>query len=262
MDFALLASGSKGNAFVVKSDTTLVLVDCGSTKKHLLASFSTLNIEREDLDAILITHDHSDHISQIHHFKDIPIFAPVEISDVEVMLVEPYEMMHIGDMDILPLALSHDAPHTVGYIFWQGNEKLCYITDTGYVSKKNQEYLKDADYYILEANHDVSMLMDSRRPQYVKARIYGDQGHLCNEDCASLLSEACSTNTKLVILAHLSQEANTRELSLNVIKEALEKKKELKGLKIASAGQYEMIRKGLSDEKMDLGTCYSVIGME
>jgi phosphoribosyl 1,2-cyclic phosphodiesterase len=265
MEFALYASGSKGNCFVLRDGTAAVMIDCGSTKKHLFKSMEDTGIVREEIDALLITHDHSDHISQIRHFADLPVYSPVEIDGVETFRVRPMTPFFIETLRITPLALSHDAPETTGYVFEDGIEKLVYITDTGYVNENYLPLLSGADYIIMESNHDVGMLMRTRRPQFLKARIYSDQGHLCNEDCAEILSRIVSDKTRMIILAHISQEANTRELALETSRRVLLEKcsdRMNDELILSAAGQYEMIRKGLGNEKVDPGSVCCFIGME
>ena len=265
MEFALLASGSKGNSFVLKDGTAAIMIDCGTTKKHLFSSLEKTGIAKDELDAVLITHDHSDHISQIRHFSNLPVYSPVEIDGVVTFHVTPMRSFFIETLKITPLALSHDAPNTTGYILEDGNEKLVYITDTGYVNENYIPLLTDADYIIMESNHDVGMLMGTRRPQFLKARIYSDQGHLCNEDCAEVLSRIITPKTKLAVLAHISQEANTRELALETNRRILLdtcREKMNRQLVLCAAGQYEMIRKGLCDEEMDPGSVSCAIGLE
>ena len=139
-----------------------------------------------------------------------------------------------------------------------------YITDTGYLPSRYQPLLEGADYYVLECNHDVGMLMRTSRPQYLKQRICSDEGHLNNEDCAEALAHFIDLNTKLVVLAHISQQANTRELALHTVVERLQEEKDRcrKDLMICAAGQFEMILKGEDDEEMDLGTVNSSVHLE
>ncbi len=263
MDFALLASGSKGNSFVLQDQGTKVMIDCGTTKKHLVNGLHELNLEIEDLDALIITHDHSDHVSQIRHFKELDIYSPVEINDIDTFLVRPLQKFTINNLVFTPIPLSHDALNTTGYIIEDGVEKLVYVTDTGYVNQRYIPMMKDADWIILESNHDVDMLMHTSRPQFLKQRIYGDDGHLNNEDCAQVLKQIVTENTKMIILAHLSEQANSRELALKVTSEELLDRGNLnKDLVVCAAGQYEMIRKGEQDEEMDLGSVKRFIGME
>lgn len=263
MDFALLASGSKGNSFVLQDQGTKIMIDCGTTKKHLMNSLHQLDLEIEDLDALVITHDHADHVSQIRHFKEIDIYSPIEINDIDTFRVRPLQKFTINNLIFTPIALSHDALNTTGYIIEDGIEKLVYITDTGYINQRYISMMKDADWIVLESNHDVEMLMHTSRPQFLKQRIYGDDGHLNNEDCAEVLKQIVTKNTKMIILAHLSEQANTREKALEVSSEVLLKQNELnEKLVICAAGQYEMIRKGERDEETDLGSVKRFIGME
>ena len=264
MKFYLLASGSKGNCFLLQDEHLNVLVDCGSTKKYLLSAFDRIGFSLKDLDAVLITHTHTDHISQIKTFKDYPVYSPVEIDKIDTIRVEsevPFQLQHVT---IRPLALSHDAEKTTGYIFETWLEKLVYITDTGYVKDKYLPLLTGADYIILESNHDIEKLMCTSRPYYVKQRIASDSGHLCNEDAANILDKIVTEKTKMIVLAHISEEANTREKALEVTCNTLMKHRGSlnKELVICSAGQFEIEHGGDNCEKNILGTCYRAIGME
>lgn len=259
MKFALLASGSKGNAFVLKEGSTAIMIDCGTTGKYLRQSLAAIHQPIDELDALLITHTHSDHISQIRLFRELNIYSPIEIDGIDSFMIRPLSVFHVGCFAITPVALSHDAPETTGFIISDGQEKLVYITDTGYLKESYFPLMKGADYFIMESNHDVEMLMKTRRPQYLKARIYGDEGHLNNEDCAEILNQLVTENTKTIVLAHISQQANTREKALSVTRDKLEHAHSGKlnpHLCLAAAGQNEMIRKGETYEEMDMGSCY------
>lgn len=264
MNFALLCSGSKGNSFYLENEGTKILIDCGSTKKYLSGALSSLHVKVEDLDALVITHDHSDHVSQIRFFAQETIYSPVEIPDIDTFMVRPMQKFTVGSLVFTPIPLSHDALHTTGYVIENGSEKLVYITDTGYVNERYFPLLKDADYIVLESNHDVDMLMHTRRPQFLKQRIYGDEGHLNNDDCAMVLDQIVTEKTKMIILAHISQQANTRELALETSRNVLlhHKGNLNQKLVLAAAGQFEMIRKGADDEEMDCGSVYCYPGME
>ena len=265
MRFSLMASGSKGNCFVLKDDTTCIVIDCGSTKKYLTECFGKLNVDINEVDALLITHDHSDHIAQISMFQDTAVYSPVEIEDVDTFSVRPMQSFMIETLKITPIALSHDAPNTTGYVIENGVEKLVYITDTGYVNQRYFPLISGADYIVMESNHDVEMLMKTRRPQFLKARIYSDQGHLCNEDCAEVLSHIISEKTKMILLAHISREANTREKALQTSVEKLSAMQNIRfhpELCICAAGQNEMVGRGMIDEEVVCGSVCSHFGME
>lgn len=264
MKFALLCSGSKGNSFYIENEGTKILIDCGSTKKYLMSSLDKLGVAIEDLDALLITHDHSDHISQIRFFESVPIYSPVEIEGIESFYVRPLQKFTVGSMMITPLPLSHDAWNTMGYVVETGNEKLVYITDTGYINRKLEKYISCADYYVMECNHDVDMLMRTSRPQYLKQRICSDEGHLNNEDCGAALAQYMGKNTRVVFLAHISQQADTREKALETVCRILKESNRQfnERLYIAAAGQFEMIWKGEDDEEIYPGSVYCTADLE
>jgi phosphoribosyl 1,2-cyclic phosphodiesterase len=263
MKFALLASGSKGNCFLYKDENTSLMIDCGTTRKYLTGCFAHLKFDPADLDAVLITHDHTDHIAQIKMFSDHEIYSPVELAGISTHRVKPMQKFQIEHVTVTPLALSHDAGPTVGYILETWESKLVYITDTGYLKEEYIPLITGADIYILESNHDVEMLMATHRPQFLKARIFSDTGHLCNEDCASILERAVTPKTKMVVLAHLSQEANERSLALSVAAERLRRYGRVrKDLVICAAGQYEIIRGGDRNEKTDPGSVSCIAGVE
>lgn len=208
MEYKVLASGSKGNATIIKTGNTTLLIDCGTTKKYLQSAFDELGINLIDLDAVLITHTHKDHVSQIKMFVDanVPIYALGAIKDYDINFLD--DINYIGDFEIEVLKTSHDTSFSCGFILKNKRTKLIYMTDTGYISKRNIEKMHNGDYYILESNHDVEMLMATNRPTYVKQRIISDKGHLCNEDSANYLEQMIGDDTKEVILAHISQEGN------------------------------------------------------
>lgn len=264
LEYALLASGSKGNSFLVRDDQTLVMIDCGSTRRHLMEALHELDIAKEEIDALIITHDHSDHISQLRHFSDRAVYSPVELADTECFSVQPLKIFTVGSLRITPVPLSHDALNTTGYVLENGQEKIVYITDTGYVNSRYFPLLKGADIIVMESNHDVGMLMGTRRPQYLKARICSDDGHLCNEDCAAVLTQIVSPNTRHIILAHISQEANTRQRALYITSEKLLSSgiPLNRELIVSAAGQYERIQRGFGYEEMDPGSVCRPVGME
>lgn len=242
MKFYLLASGSKGNCCVITHNDTNIVIDCGSTKRYLNASFQEIGFDFKQSDALLITHTHSDHIKQLKMFQDIPTYSATSLDTDYLSLVSPYEELQIKDLHIQVIPLSHDSENTIGFVIHSDDEKLVYITDTGYIKEESKKYLKDADYYIFESNHDIEMLMQTSRPYFTKQRIISDSGHLCNEDSANILCEIINTNkTKEIVLAHISQEGNTREKALNCLLETLDRKKINHGkIKKYPAGQFEI----------------------
>lgn len=219
MEFHVLASGSKGNATFVYENGCGILIDCGISRKQLLFRLNNLGFSEKDIHYVFLTHDHYDHNKNIHIFdKDIVFSAKKNIENLdEYHTLIPYEHRQFDAFDVLTLRTSHDASDPIGFVFTT-NETLLYMTDTGYVSQKNKKYIHNLDYYIIESNHDIEMLMATKRPLFLKNRILNDVGHLNNEYSARLMSEVIGEKTKEIILAHLSQEANTKEKALETYK--------------------------------------------
>jgi len=215
MRFYILASGSKGNATVIDDGTTTLLIDMGLTKKLLVERLAETPIAFDDIEYALFTHDHGDHAGG-HKF--IPLEKRYATSGTIELLpdneLHHYQTIKLGTFTITPLPVSHDAHDGVGFVIEAGNEKLVYMTDTGYISEVNMGYMKNADYYIIESNHNVRMLLQTDRTFALIQRILGDTGHLSNEDAAMYLTQLLGPNTKEIILAHLSEEANTPEVAL------------------------------------------------
>lgn len=222
MKFIILASGSKGNSTLVINDNNeLLLIDVGISYKEIEEKINRYGYDVNDIKNILITHEHEDHIKSINKFSNAKKYSLKEIS-VATCCLEKYKSEFVGGYEILTLPLSHDVK-CCGFVVTADNEKLVYITDTGYVSYKNIPYIGNADYYIFESNHNVEMLMETKRPFYIKSRILGDEGHLSNEDASDVLCEIIGDKTKQIYLAHISKEANTKQMAIdtfyNVAKE-------------------------------------------
>ena len=234
---------------MIQTSESLLTVDCGATKRLIKQGFLSLGAEPSMCDGLFLTHSHIDHIKSVRLFQGVKTYATFDVldrhADVEIV---PYEPIHLKDVTITPLALSHDSPDTVGYVFEADGEKLVMVTDTGYVSTTNRAYIRNADYYIFESNHDVDMLMKTNRPMHLKYRILGDNGHLCNEDCASVLCDVIGDKTKQIFLAHLSEEANTRELAYRALtKEMGRRNLPMHHLRIEALAQFETVHGGNHD---------------
>ncbi|MGI6509901.1 MAG: MBL fold metallo-hydrolase [Erysipelotrichaceae bacterium] len=246
MKYYVLASGSKGNCTVVKSKNTTIMIDCGITQKYLKESFEEIGLDYQDLDGVLITHSHSDHLSNTRIIKDLNVYSPFKISGLNKNhLIEPIEVFTINDLEILAIPLSHDTDITVGYVIYDGIETLVIVTDTGYLSERNIKIIRNANYYIMESNHDPEMLLNTNRPKGIKSRILSDYGHLSNEDCGYALLQCVNEDTKEIVLAHISEEANTRELAYNSLIELFDRKGlDYQDIKIKAAKQFEIIKGG------------------
>ena len=248
MKYYVLESGSKGNCTVIKGCRTTIVIDCGGTKRYLQKKLNETETDLSSVDALLITHEHSDHIKQLKMFSNVDIFSPCKLEDVEYSKVVPYQSFTVGEFDITPIALSHDVRDVVGYVITDGKETLVSVTDTGYVSHVSENYIKNADYYIFESNYDPGMLMSSDRPTYLKVRIVSDCVHMGNEDTARVLTRVIGEKTREIVLAHLSEECNTEEIALNTLKRVFaEHEIDCCRYRITAARQYEMCEGGFND---------------
>lgn len=237
MRFIILASGSKGNSTLIISDKEeLLLIDAGISYKEIKEKINRYGYDINDVNHVLITHEHDDHVKSINSFSNAKIYSLKDISVANCCL-EKYTETNINGFSVMALPLSHDVK-CCGYVISDSKETLVYVTDTGYVNYKNIKYISNADYYIFESNHNVPMLMETKRPFFIKSRILGDEGHLSNEVASETLCDIIGNNTKQIYLAHLSQEANTKEKAINTLyNKAKERNVDLNKIFINAADQ-------------------------
>lgn len=237
-NFSVLASGSTGNAIYVEADNHSFLVDAGLSGKQMEGLFKQIDRDPKNLDGILVTHEHSDHIKGVgilaRKYK-LPIYANEKtwnamshlIGEVPTEQKFSFQMETVrtfGGLDIESFGVSHDAAEPMFYVFHYGSKKLVIITDTGYVSNRMSGTIKNADYFVFESNHDVEMLRMGKYPWNIKRRILSDFGHVSNEDAAYAMSECIGDNTKGIYLAHLSKDNNMKELARMSVSLVLESK--------------------------------------
>ena len=245
ISFVVVGSGSKGNATLLFNEETLIQIDMGLPMRRITAALESINKNKSDLQGILITHEHTDHIKNLSMYKGkVPIYASKGTIDYFDHEVVPFDSFEIGTLSVIPFMTSHDAANPVGYVVISGKTKLVYLTDSGYIPEESLDYLKDADYYIMESNHDLKMLMKSNRPAVLKRRIKGDEGHLSNVDSAIYLSELVGPKTKEIYLAHLSEECNLPELALEAYRKTFKKKEVPYDIDIICLKQNEAVRGG------------------
>lgn len=234
MKVAVLSSGSKGNSTIIDTGNTKILIDDGVTKSYIEEKLNELNVDPKDINAILITHTHVDHVQGLRVFlkKYHPVIYVTEkliplvneyIDNCEYKIYDNNKAV-IGDIEINVIKTSHDSGESVGFIIKSSDKSIVYITDTGYINNKYFEALKNHNMYILESNHDVEMLMNGSYPYQLKRRILGNKGHLSNDDAAYYLSEFIGDKTKTIVLAHLSDENNTYDKAYETTKQVLNSK--------------------------------------
>ena len=234
MRLCSIASGSSGNCIYVGSEATHLLVDAGISGKRTIAGLNELGLTGADIDGILITHEHSDHIAGLGVLCrkfDIPVYATK--GTIQAILdncgkkapdlslfheIEADKKVIIKDMTVSPMRISHDAAEPVAYRIGYGGKKVAVCTDLGKFNDYTVECLKGMDALLLEANHDVNMLQVGPYPYYLKQRILGDRGHLSNENTGRLLNGILHDGPKAIMLGHLSKENNIPELAYEAVR--------------------------------------------
>lgn len=234
MELCSLASSSSGNCIYVGDHSTKLLVDVGISCKKIEENLSILDISANELDGILITHEHTDHIKSLgvmaRRYK-IPIFA-TKNTWLEVLSnnslgkidsglhieIFPDKEFSINNIRILPFKTSHDAVDPVCYTFKKDEKKISIATDLGCYNDYIKERLKNSDVLFIEANHDIKMLEVGNYPYFLKQRILSDLGHLSNETSGKLISELLHKNLKHIVLGHLSKDNNFPDLAFETVK--------------------------------------------
>jgi len=228
-----LASGSKGNCIYLHTPGCKILIDAGLSGRAITKKLQEINVDISEIDAILVTHEHSDHIQglRVLAFKhQIPVFANHETAKGIVhqfhdcpkfKIFSTGESFEYCGMEIHPFSIQHDTLDPVAFTIKIDDLKLGFCTDLGFVTSLVRQRLLQCDYVYLEANHEPSMVHSSARPQVYKQRVLGRSGHLSNQACGELLTQIAHPNLKHVHLAHLSEECNSEEKAISTIKEIL-----------------------------------------
>lgn len=238
MRFSVLASGSSGNATYIENDQHSFLVDAGLSGRKMEELFASIGKKMSDLDGILVTHEHSDHIKGlgiVARKHKVPIYANAKtwlamenlVGAIPVEQRFHFDMDSVktfGGLDIQSFAVSHDAADPMFYVFHENGRKLALITDTGYVSDKMKGIIQASDAYVFESNHDVGMLQMGRYPWSVKRRILSDVGHVSNEDAAVAMSEVLAEKPTKIYLSHLSKDNNMKDLARMSVEQTLQTK--------------------------------------
>ena len=250
----MLASGSKGNAALISTDSQRFLVDVGISCRELVKRMQQVGAAPEELDGVFVTHEHVDHVKGIVTFAkkyQVPLYASQgtwravfsrypELNRANCRLTG--QRLLVGDVSIACFATSHDAAQPQGYSFlWRSGETKCtYVTDTGFVTPAVREAVLGSDVLVLEANHDVEMLKNGSYPYELKQRILGTRGHLSNNTAGQFLVQLEKMPGR-IFLAHLSEQNNLPKLALDTVKNILDSKKRLQETKLLVANQHQPV---------------------
>ena len=235
MKFCNLASGSKGNCSVITSGSTSILIDDGISYKELQKRCDISGIDLSTIKAVFISHEHDDHVVGLKTLLkkyEIPVYIhPKSLNLVQKKVgfsfrafINDFSMpICIDDLQISAFRVSHDALYTQGFLISDGNKTITMATDLGYISDHIFSKLLEGDYVFLESNYDYEMLLDGAYPYYLKTRIHGKQGHLSNYDASNAIVALARQGKSRFMLAHLSQNNNTKEMVLSTLSDTLEK---------------------------------------
>ena len=234
MRLVSIASGSSGNCIYIGTDNTHILVDVGISNKRIEQGLNEIGIKGSELDGVVITHEHSDHVKGLGVLArkhGIPIYGTKEtwkeIETLKYLGEYPKELFSpilpdtefsIGDMKIEPFRIDHDAANPVAYRISNTYKSVAVVTDLGHFDQYIIEHLQRLDALLLESNHDVRMLETGPYPYYLKQRILGDYGHLSNDNAGKLLNYILHDKMKYILLGHLSKENNYEKLAYETVK--------------------------------------------
>lgn len=225
-----MASGSSGNCLLLSADGTHILIDAGISARRIGQGLKELGLTPGELDGILVTHEHSDHISGLATLlkhEAVPVYATaatgrqiayrIAWAEEHLHTVEPGKGFSIGALDLTAFSTPHDAADSVGYAVEHQGRKAAVCTDLGRVTEEVLDAVSGAELALLETNYDPDWLRSGPYPMYLKARILGDRGHLSNEDGGYLARTLAERGTRQLVLAHLSKENNTPARALNTV---------------------------------------------
>lgn len=226
MRVVVLASGSEGNSTFFSHHETRILFDIGKNAKYIKDRLKEIGEDAREISAIVISHTHDDHVSALRVFlkSNHPKVFVTEKQFYDLECLRDYDNVVIYDDDfyidsihITTIRTSHDVSDSRNFLVTANQEKVVYLTDTGYLNRKYFPILENADYYLMESNHDIEMLMEGPYPKWLKQRVLGTLGHLSNKDSSFYLTKLVGDRTKKIILMHLSHTNNTEAKALEML---------------------------------------------
>lgn len=251
--FCSLYSGSSGNSLFVESNKTKLLVDCGESAKKIITSLADIDVDIEKIDAILVTHEHIDHVKSLGTLSkkyNIPIYTNIEtlnampdqankIKDDNIHIFDFSKDFEIGDFQIHPFSIPHDAANPCAFNIFFNNKKISIATDIGHITPEIIKNLEKSSFMLLESNYDPNILKCSPYPYHLKERISGPLGHLSNNVAGQTVSHLIDSGLNNVMLGHLSRENNFPELAYKtVMEEVIENNYPEKAIKLSVATRF------------------------
>ncbi|MDP2694847.1 MAG: MBL fold metallo-hydrolase [Gallionella sp.] len=233
MKFASLGSGSEGNALLVAAGTTRLLMDCGFGLKDTISRLARLGVSAEQLSGIVVTHEHGDHVGGVARLArkfNLPVWLThgtlrsrpnIFAGIAHLHEIDSHQAFAIGEIEITPYPVPHDAAEPVQFVFNDGMRRLGVLTDAGCSTAYIEQTLSGCDALVLECNHDSGMLRDGDYPYHLKQRVGGRFGHLNNQDAAGILSRLDASRLQHLVAAHLSRKNNTAALAVRALSGAL-----------------------------------------
>jgi len=233
LDFCSLSSGSSGNCYYLGNEFHGILIDAGISGTAIRKTLKKLGISMQTIMGVLVTHNHTDHVKGLHQLtrkNNLPVFTTPKIwesilspknniSSDCIREIGLQQRFHIGGFDIEAFPVSHDAPETIGFHICAEDKKITIATDLGHICQTAAPYIKAANLLVIESNYDEQMLVNGNYPNYLKARIQSDRGHLGNHQTSAFLADNISDNLSHICLAHLSKNNNTPEIALQTLKQ-------------------------------------------
>ncbi len=235
VNFCSLYSGSSGNSLFVETPNTKLLIDAGVSSKKIEKALFDIHVEPSSLDGILVTHEHTDHVQGLGTFSkkfDLPVFVNQETLDAmpkqrdkidskNVKTFKIADKFSIGDLDIKPFSIPHDAANPCGFNIWKDDKKISIVTDIGHITNDILKQLEESLFIMIEANYDPEVLRCSSYPFVLKSRIASPTGHLSNEMAGKTISHLLKSGLKNAMLGHLSKESNFPELAYQTVLDEL-----------------------------------------
>lgn len=263
--FISFGSGSCGNCYYLFTDEYGLLIDLGISTRKLKKYFLDYGLKLADVKSVLVTHDHADHVKAVGMFCNtagVPAYATAEVHEgirrnyvvrkkidpENARTIRKNEPFTLGDMTITAFNVPHDSMDNVGYRIEACGTIFCLMTDVGHITEEMTELINDANYLVIEANHDEEMLQQGPYSEHLKARVSSQTGHLSNSQCANALVNYASTNLKHVWLCHLSEENNHPELARKTVEQALLNAERFDGARI----KLDVLRRNMPSEVFEL----------